>query len=89
MPEFTIFETYLDKTHINSSDGDAHFEAVNKRLRELLKDNSNLKSELGLTEKQYNHLIKEPASKKSPKGLTWHHHQDTGKMQLVDKELHE
>jgi RHS repeat-associated protein len=89
MPEFTIFETYLDKTHINSSDDEAHFEASNKRLGELLLEKPNLKVELGLTDKQYIHLIKSPASKKSPKGLTWHHHQDTGKMQLVNTKLHE
>lgn len=69
IPEFTIFETYLDKTDINSSDDDAHFEASNERIGELLEENSNLRNELGLTEKQYNHLIKKPASKNHQKDL--------------------
>ena len=88
MPEFTIFETYLGEEHINSSDDDSHFEASNKRLGELLKEDPNLKADLGLDDTQYKHLTKNPPSKKSPPGLTWHHHQDTGKMQLVNKELH-
>ena len=88
MPEFTIFETYLGNEHINSSDEGKHFEAANKRLGELLTENPELKIELGLTDKQYQHFTKNPPTKKNVKGLTWHHHQATGKMQLVDKGLH-
>lgn len=88
MPEFTIFETYLGDEHINSCDSDAHFKAANKRLGELLIDNPNLSNELGLTDNQYKQLTKKPPAAKSPDYLTWHHHQDTGKMQLVDEDLH-
>ncbi|MCP4326680.1 MAG: hypothetical protein GY951_08610 [Psychromonas sp.] len=73
---------------MNSSDDDAHFQATNERLGELLQKKPNLKDELGLTDKQYKHLTKKIASKRPPKGVTWHHHQDTGKMQLVNESLH-
>lgn len=66
MPEFTIFETYLDESHINSKDEKAHFQAANERLGELLQSNPNLKEELGLTNAQYKHLTKNPASKIGP-----------------------
>lgn len=35
-PIFTIMETYLDRSHINSGDDKAHFEAASKRVKDLL-----------------------------------------------------
>ncbi|WP_073586586.1 HNH endonuclease [Vibrio quintilis] len=35
------------------------------------------------------YFLKDPASKSPPSGVTWHHHQDTGRMQLVDHKEHE
>ena len=87
-PEFTIFETYLDDDHINSGNDKKHFQAANACLGKLLKENPNLADKMGLKESQVKFLVKENPSKLSPPGLTWHHHQRTGKMQLVDKELH-
>lgn len=87
-PEFTIFETYLDDGHINSGNDKAHFQAANACLGTLLKENPNLADQMGLTDSQVTFLAKTNPSKLSPPGLTWHHHQQTGKMQLVDKELH-
>ena len=88
MPKFTIFETYLGDEHINSKDEFAHFKAANKRLGELLIEKPELKEQLGITEIQYKHLTKKYPSQDSPFNLTWHHHQDTGKIQLVDERLH-
>jgi hypothetical protein len=37
---------------------------------------------MGLTQAQADHLVRNP-------GLTWHHHQDVGRMQLVSVDEHE
>lgn len=87
-PEFTVFETYLSDEHINTCKQEPHFEAANKRLGQMLRENPTLKQHLGLTEKQVRYFTAEPPRKGSPKGLTWHHHQDVGKMQLVHESLH-
>lgn len=87
-PEFTIFETYLDSSHVNSKDATAHFRAANERLRDLLNDQPHLAQHLGLDEDQMDFIKHSPNLEESPPGLTWHHHEVTGKMQLVDRELH-
>lgn len=87
-PAFTIFETYLDDRHINSGNEFEHFKAVNVRLGKLLRENKSLVKKMGLSEKQANHFMKENPSRDCARGLTWHHHQETGKMQLVHRKLH-
>jgi hypothetical protein len=87
-PIFTIFETYLDDKHINSGDDSEQFKAANERLADLLRKSPELSKKMGLTEKQKAFLTKTAGAKKSPPGLTWHHHQDAGKMQLVNMNLH-
>ena len=88
-PEFTLFETYLGDEHINSKNDKEHFSACNARMKELLKKDTDLAGKLGLSETQIKFFNKETPAKKSPPGLTWHHHQDVGKMQLVDEKLHD
>jgi A nuclease of the HNH/ENDO VII superfamily with conserved WHH len=44
---------------------------------------------MGLSQEQINFFTKARMSSKAPEGLTWHHHQDTGRMQLVDRAEHE
>lgn len=87
-PVFTIFETYLDEEHIGSGDDEAHFEASNRRLGGLLQDDPGLAQQLGLNKAQEKFLTAEKAKRTCPPGLTWHHHQDAGKMQLVSTEVH-
>ncbi|MGD8926178.1 MAG: HNH endonuclease, partial [Thioalkalispiraceae bacterium] len=82
------FDTVLDDTQLNSKKPGEHFKEANKALREELKKNPDLAKELGLTDKQTAWFMKDPAVQKPPKGLTWHHHQDTGRMQLVDEKIH-
>jgi len=66
-----------------------HFRAANKRVKQLLTENPNLRHDLGLNQGQYEFFMKpDPMPAESPPGLTWHHHQDVGKMQLVDQDLH-
>lgn len=87
-PEFTILETYIDDENINNQDDGAHFAEANRRVRRMLLDNPGLEKELGLDKRQLKFLMSDPPKAKSPPGLTWHHHQDVGKMQLVDEQLH-
>ncbi|MBI3897429.1 MAG: HNH endonuclease [Gammaproteobacteria bacterium] len=87
-PEFTIYETYLDDSHINSGDEKAHFAATNGRLGQLLKQDSTLKKTLDLNDEQVEFFMSDPSKRSSPPDLTWHHHQRTGKVQLVNKDLH-
>lgn len=50
--------------------------------------NPKLKKELKLTHEQLDFFTKGNVKSKTPDGLTWHHHQDVGKMQLVDEDVH-
>jgi len=89
-PEFNSkFDTVIGDEHIGSGKDKLHFEAANKNLAKQLKDNPNLAKEIGLTDEQVNFFLKEPPEKMAPDGLTWHHHQDTGRMQLVDRVEHD
>ena len=88
MPEFTIFETYIHDSNTNNKDDKAHFEASNQRLGEILTENPSLADELGLDKKQIKFITAKPAKKKCPPGLTWHHNERVGKMQLVNEGLH-
>lgn len=81
-------EVYLEPRHINSGASPDHMQAANEALRDALRGDPVLKDRLGLTDGQYEFLMRDTASKKSPPGLTWHHHQDTGRMQLVDRAQH-
>ena len=90
---FPIYESKYDMhvsdDLIGNRSPDSHFRAANESLSNKLRDNPNLAREMGLSNEQVNHIImKIPPSNESPRGLTWHHHQDLGKMQLVDREIH-
>ncbi len=82
-------DVYLEPKHIGSSSDTGHFKAANEQMRDALRDNPALKDQLGLTDAQFNHLMKDTASAKPPPDLTWHHHQDTGRMQLVERGEHD
>lgn len=87
-PEFTIAETYIDDSHIDSQDDKAHFEDANKRMKEILIDDPKAAEKMGLSDKHVKFFMSKKPKKESPPGLTWHHHQDVGKMQLIDLETH-
>jgi hypothetical protein len=95
---FPIFqpkaEVYLDARHINSGSSDDHFRAANAQLGQALRNNPGLQQQLGLTDAQAGFLTRQSAdpaqaSAVSPPGLTWHHHQDAGRMQLVVRTDHQ
>lgn len=62
----------------------AQFRYANERIGTLLRDHPGLADEMGLTPAQANHFMRQPPYSDPPDGLTWHHHQDTGRMQLVE-----
>jgi type VI secretion system secreted protein VgrG len=83
------FDTVIDDSLLKNGDRGSHFKAANEAIAKELKDDPKLAKEMGLTKQQVDHILKEPPSSKSPPGLTWHHHQDVGKMQLVDRKVHD
>jgi hypothetical protein len=86
-PEFrTKFETLLDKSHIGSGERLAHYKATNRKLHQAIKEDPELARALKLRPKDVEKL---PDSKDPPNGYSWHHHQDVGRMQLVDAEEHQ
>ena len=81
-PMFKVYYTVrLKRKHFRESRM-RHFYMANKILYEDLPYNSSLKKRL--TKKQIDDLF----DGKTPSGYTWHHHQDAGKLQLVEEEIH-
>jgi hypothetical protein len=86
------FDLVLDSAHYGSGDGAAHFEAANRQLHEAIVENPSLVDEMGLNDEQLAHIWPDANgrySANSPPDLTWHHHQDTGRMQLVERVDHD
>jgi hypothetical protein len=81
-------DVYLEPKHIKSKDDGEHFKAANEMMGNALRNDPSLAKKLGLTEAQANHLMKQPPSSRPPADLTWHHHQDSGRIQLVDRAEH-
>lgn len=82
---FPIFEskynTKLDPQDYLKSRG-THFDRASKALYNDIMNDSNLRSKF--TEAEIA-IFKEGGV---PKAYTWHHHQDEGVMQLVDRKIH-
>ncbi|WP_257449293.1 HNH endonuclease [Archangium lipolyticum] len=74
------FETTLDDSHIGSGNRFAHYKAANQKLFQAIKQAPGLARELGLNRELVEEL---PSSMIPPRGYSWHHHQDVGRMQLI------
>jgi len=97
-PEFdSIFETNLPEGLYEASDS-AQFAECNKQLQDWVEKNPDKAKEI-FTEDQLDVIknnpveVKLPDGKtivvwKNPPGLTWHHNQKPGLMQLVDSKIH-
>jgi hypothetical protein len=86
------FDTVLDDSHLgsgNSHNRGGHFEAANQNLATAIRNDPGLADRMGLTQAQVDHLMRNPIPTDPPPGLTWHHHQDVGRMQLVSVDEHE
>jgi colicin-lik colicin-like DNase/tRNase family protein len=82
----TKFETLLDDLHIGSGQRFSHYKAANQKLSQAIKKDPGLAKELGLSADAIEKL---PTSTKPPDGYSWHHHQDVGRMQLVNLDEHQ
>lgn len=87
-------DVYLEPRHINSGNSDDHFRAANSQLGQALRNDPGLQQRLGLSDAQAAFLRRQPedwtqASTSSPPNMTWHHHQDAGRMQLVVRTEHQ
>ncbi|WP_211564815.1 HNH endonuclease [Marinomonas gallaica] len=58
-------------------------------LVSFLEENSELAKEMGLNQEQIDFFMKPKANGKAPPDLTWHHHQDTGRLQLLSRDEHQ
>ncbi len=82
-PEFdSPFETNLPEEKITATDSE-QFENCNESLAEECEENPEW-AEGKFTKEQ----LEDIKNGYTPEGYTWHHHQDTGKMQLVDTGIH-
>ncbi|WP_379553625.1 HNH endonuclease [Qipengyuania sp. DGS5-3] len=82
-------DLYLSPSAINSGSDTAHFREANGMMRDALNADPGLAQRLGLNADQVAFLTRETPSGRSPPDLTWHHHQDTGRIQLVDSSIHD
>lgn len=79
---YAKFDMVLDNSLLTASDT-AQFQAATKSLAGAIKSNPSLAEQF--TAKQLEQ-INSGSAKISD--FTWHHHQDTGRMQLVDTTIH-
>ncbi|WP_110113070.1 HNH endonuclease [Bacillus sp. CGMCC 1.16541] len=61
-----------------------HFSYANNELYDLMEQNPSLASELHLTASD----IQQLSQGHTPDGYTWHHHEEPGRLQLVDEDTH-
>ena len=81
----TNFEMLLDDIHVGSGRPELHIKAANQKLFDTIKADPDLAKVLKLSQEQINRLL---SVNRAPDGYTWHHHQDVGRMQLVEQGSH-
>ncbi|MBX6315409.1 MAG: HNH endonuclease, partial [Isosphaeraceae bacterium] len=81
-PKFdSKFDTKIDPSLHQASD-DRQFRAATKNLNNAMQNDPSLRNQFTQTQRD------QIASGETPDGYTWHHHQNTGKMQLVSQDDH-
>ncbi|SNQ44783.1 hypothetical protein CL8139_630001 [Cellulophaga lytica] len=87
----SFFDAYLPEDIWNATDG-KHFREANKQLYEAMQNDPNLKKNIM---KRYpdvfDHVQPGPRggyASDSPPGVTWHHNNRPGKLELVDRADH-
>jgi DNase/tRNase domain of colicin-like bacteriocin len=84
-PVFDVgFEVKLPESLYLQSDL-VHFSYANVELSHAIKSNSDLIHELGLASDDIEELLKG----NTPNGYAWHHHEEAGRLQLVDEDYHQ
>lgn len=82
------FDTMLPDILLGNGNKNDHFKYANSRVKAMLQENPNLAGEMGLNNTQINFFLN-TNNGKAPPDFTWHHHQDTGRMQLVSRKEHQ
>lgn len=84
---YPIFDSHHDM-NLESKDyfrsRSTHFSRASKDFAKRIEKDPSIKEKLNLTDKE----IEQFKDGDVPVRFTWHHHQDTGKMQLVDYDTH-
>ena len=80
---FSNFNAIVSEDLYSASE-DVHFGVENDTLYQAVTENPNLASGIDL----YQQDIQALASGQTPKGYTWHHHEQLCHLQLVDEEAH-
>lgn len=83
---FPIFDAKFEakiETDLFTASNSTHFSKANEQLLEAIRRDPSLAAQF--TDEDIKRLEK----KLNPKGYTWHHHQEPGRLQLVDSDLHE
>jgi hypothetical protein len=83
------FDTFVPDALLGTGKASDHFRFANERLGELLRADPSLARQMGLNDAQVTHLLKQPPSADAPPGMTWHHHQDAGRLQLLERAEHQ
>ncbi|MCM3585906.1 HNH endonuclease [Mesobacillus maritimus] len=84
-PVFDVgYEIQLPESLYLYSD-DVHFAYANIELHQALETNSDLVHELNLDQQDIERL----KVGNTPDGYAWHHHEEPGKLQLVDRDYHQ
>lgn len=78
------FEMELPSDVLQETDT-IHIGIANMELHEAIMNNPNLADELELSAKDVDNLY----SSVTPDGYHWHHHEEIGRMQLVDENIHQ
>ena len=78
----SVFDTKLDEKDYKSSNG-KQFSECNKKLKETIENDSELREQF--TDEQLDDI----ENGRTPRGYTWHHSEEPGKMQLVKTEDHD
>ena len=78
----SVFDTELDKSDYQSSNG-RQFSECNRKLKEAIGKDPELRKQF--TEEQ----LADIENGNTPRGYTWHHSEEPGKMQLVKTEDHD
>lgn len=77
------FEAELTENQYLLSD-QTHIQEANLQLYHAIQTNPALADTLGLNQTEINGL----QSSGAPEGYTWHHHEEPGKLELIDEEIH-
>jgi hypothetical protein len=84
-PEFDSFYNINLPESVYLQSDDVQFSYANHELFVAIESNPSLANQLGLSSHDVNKLAKGD----TPNGFTWHQHEEHGKLQLVEEDVHQ